>query len=252
MASAYEQVRLANIERNKNFLRDIGFEGEGVVKPLLDAQSDGTGSKSVKGKKRQRSIPTVEHTPPEFRRRSARVSSLAVAPNYKEERIEREEWGSIGGKERLNGFEVDLSLHTKRSDYENDLSIVERDPPAQKDSSRALVANLEVFLGESMGTEIDAPVKAAIVEKAHKNAKFSKYSGILEWKNAVFLWVNIQADADYPNKFLDGGRRMTWFFPDPSQIIYMLSICLVFSCYNCPFFSSFHIPFHISQHLTCL
>jgi hypothetical protein len=23
--------------------------------------------------------------------------------------------------------------------------------------------------------------------------------------------VNVQADADYPNKFLDGGKKMTWF-----------------------------------------
>lgn len=23
--------------------------------------------------------------------------------------------------------------------------------------------------------------------------------------------VNVQTDSDYPNKFLEGGRRMTWF-----------------------------------------
>ena len=64
---------------------------------------------------------------------------------------------------------------------------------------------------QQIGVVIDAPVKADVVQIAHKNARFSKYSGVLEWKNCTFLWVNIQPDADYPNKFLDGGKRMTWF-----------------------------------------
>jgi len=40
--------------------------------------------------------------------------------------------------------------------------------------------------------------------------KFSKYSGIAEFRNAVILWVNV-GGRDYENQFLDQGRKMTWF-----------------------------------------
>ena len=60
---------------------------------------------------------------------------------------------------------------------------------------------------------MDAPRKADVIAIAHSSSSvsYSKYSGTLEWKNAVFLWVNIQANADYPNKFYETGRRFSWF-----------------------------------------
>lgn len=39
---------------------------------------------------------------------------------------------------------------------------------------------------------------------------FNKYSGVQEWKNCVYLWVNLNT-ADSPNDFLDYGRQITWF-----------------------------------------
>jgi hypothetical protein len=43
--------------------------------------------------------------------------------------------------------------------------------------------------------------------------RFNKYSGIQEWTNAVALFVNVRGKAGslYPNVFLAGGRKMTWF-----------------------------------------
>jgi len=40
--------------------------------------------------------------------------------------------------------------------------------------------------------------------------KFSKYSGIVEWRNAMILWVNV-GGKDYTNSFSEGGRVMQWF-----------------------------------------
>lgn len=37
-----------------------------------------------------------------------------------------------------------------------------------------------------------------------------RYSGVLEWRNAVVLWVNADG-GQYDNLFLEGGRHMTWF-----------------------------------------
>jgi len=43
--------------------------------------------------------------------------------------------------------------------------------------------------------------------------RFNKYSGICEWKDdVIFLWVNIGAPkSEVVNKFLQGGRQITWF-----------------------------------------
>jgi len=41
---------------------------------------------------------------------------------------------------------------------------------------------------------------------------YPRGGGLVPWRNAVFLFVNVlpAADAPYPNAFLDGGRRITW------------------------------------------
>jgi hypothetical protein len=45
-----------------------------------------------------------------------------------------------------------------------------------------------------------------------KAPKFNKYSGVVEWRNALFIWVNIGfPNNEYSNRFLDGGKLMTWF-----------------------------------------
>ena len=41
---------------------------------------------------------------------------------------------------------------------------------------------------------------------------FNKYCGVQEWKNCIFLWVNLgKHDGSPLNEFLDNGRQITWF-----------------------------------------
>jgi hypothetical protein len=44
---------------------------------------------------------------------------------------------------------------------------------------------------------------------------FNKYSGVAEWRNAIFIWVNVPSGGsgaeDYPNEFFEDGRYMSWF-----------------------------------------
>lgn len=99
-------------------------------------------------------------------------------------------------------------------------------------STRSLHANLSLFLGQN---NICRPVsefgKAAVVTMANNGVppKFSKYSGVLEWKNCVFLWVNLGSgsvpdddvegsvggrklvESTYDNTFLNEGRSFVWF-----------------------------------------
>lgn len=47
---------------------------------------------------------------------------------------------------------------------------------------------------------------------------FNRCSGVSEWRNSIFLWVNVSSgggvsggEGDYPNEFFEGGRYMSWF-----------------------------------------
>jgi hypothetical protein len=120
-----------------------------------------------------------------------------------------------------------LKKVTNRSAY----SKTRQEPSS--DSSRMIDANLEYFFGatnqdcgkyssdssmkkSTLGETIDAYGKAAVMAAANNGVqpRFSKYSGVCEWKNCVFLWVNIMKVAckgGYNNTFNEKGRFMTWF-----------------------------------------
>ena len=67
------------------------------------------------------------------------------------------------------------------------------------------------FLGQII-PPLGGQVKRAVMEEASATCspKFSRMSGIQEWRNAICLFVNVYGDC-YKNVFLDGGRAITWF-----------------------------------------
>ena len=87
-------------------------------------------------------------------------------------------------------------------------------PEPSADSCRTFDIDVCTLLAAHLGRRMEGPpTKASVVAAlagGERKPKFSKYSGSLEWRNAVVLWVNV-GGADYANLFLDGGRRMSWF-----------------------------------------
>ena len=66
--------------------------------------------------------------------------------------------------------------------------------PPEEASSRAQMCDVERICLEDMGQEYEQSGKAFVMQAINqRNAcpKFSKYSGVVEWKNAIVLWVNI-------------------------------------------------------------
>jgi len=181
--SDYERLRLENIERNRAFLDGIGISG---ARARITAEPI-----TAKGLKRKK---TLAQIPPE--RRSSRISSIELRPDYKEVTSAMD----AAPRERV--------------------SARPRGPPQvdklpAPDSSRSHEANLDAFLGESLGSDsLAAPRKEDIMRLASQPraaVSFNKYSGVVEWRNAIFLWVNLIAGADYPNEFSESGRRLSWF-----------------------------------------
>lgn len=75
----------------------------------------------------------------------------------------------------------------------------------------AILSNAQFEVSSSLQTSIKED-KQRLLEAL----SFNKYSGVLEWKNCAFLWVNLGRKRNNTtpvsdNEFMDGGRRITWY-----------------------------------------
>lgn len=57
---------------------------------------------------------------------------------------------------------------------------------------------------------MQSPLTTVFAGSEEDVPKFNKYSGVAEWNNAVFLWVNVDGNT-YGNSFYSEGRYITWF-----------------------------------------
>ena len=93
-------------------------------------------------------------------------------------------------------------------------------PAASAGSTMGLNADVPGMQGSWLGRKVvpqdgSGSMKAWALKTLHGNTranlKFNKYSGIIQFANAVALFVNVRGKTgSYPNLFLDGGRKMTW------------------------------------------
>ncbi|EEH59586.1 uncharacterized protein MICPUCDRAFT_55818 [Micromonas pusilla CCMP1545] len=91
-------------------------------------------------------------------------------------------------------------------------------PPA-KGGIKTLVVRARAFAANHLGASIGdgtGAKKAAVIHALaapRRDARFSKYSGIQEFKNVVCLFVNVgdKNGNAYDNVFTHAGGRITWF-----------------------------------------
>ncbi|CAM9428705.1 unnamed protein product, partial [Discosporangium mesarthrocarpum] len=74
--------------------------------------------------------------------------------------------------------------------------------PLPPHSSRNLECNLGMLMDQYLGQAMPRTGKETVMDLATASVKprFSRYSGVTEWRNATFLWVNIGGN-DYTNLF---------------------------------------------------
>lgn len=193
--SDYERRRLENIDKNNEYLSSIGV--------------DSKKSKPIKST-----------------RKVSRIAPAVLPPTRRSSRFE--------GKE-FNFREPSISTVPKRAKIETDEVLltapvtsikgefiapdfVDSEPQlkatsACANSSSQLNANVDMFLSQYLCKCVDDYGKAAVMALANGNTlpRFSKYSGVVEWRNAVFLWVNIGGQTGYHNAFTEKGRNMMWY-----------------------------------------
>jgi hypothetical protein len=191
--SSYEKLRLENIKRNEEFLKQVG----------LSPNTSNIRQKSSSDVKKKKNT-TAFNDIIEPTRKSRRIEALPVV-SYDMKIIDK--LSSIeDSNDNINDNIDKIKRHKPTSSGPR--------PPPSSDMSRAINAQLSDVLSNGLGQHIAEYGKAAVMAMCNNGTvpRFSKYSGVVEWKNAIFLWVNLGHDkSQYPNTFSEQGKYITWF-----------------------------------------
>ena len=216
--SAYELERLENMRRNAAHLESLGIDARPPAQPHKPAARKRPRPKQepttappteVRRSSRQRVATTIysDETPLSEPRRGAAYSFPSGPYEGPDEPLEDDD------------AEEDKAASAARA-----AAALAARPPPEKDSARAIKLDVPAILSTLLGKPIPgAPTKASAVDAITMgtSARFSKYAGALEWKNAIVLWVNV-GGSDYKNLFSakseessssadGGGLTMTWY-----------------------------------------
>jgi len=209
MLTEYEQRREARIARNRAILLEL----VGSLPAHREMLAAGSPAPPTKRAAKKRKAPSV---PEEEQRRSGRIRNLP-APIY-------------------TTFERDEDLGDRVARRRGDATTTPRSKPTAKKPSKpaappsvgsikTLDARITRCAAEYLGAKIAPPpgsgaLKEAVIRELApvSNPRFSKYSGIQEWRNCVCLFVNVgdKHGNSYDNVFTHAGGRIAWF-AQPTQ-----------------------------------
>jgi hypothetical protein len=205
MISDYELKRIANIEKNNEYLHSLGLPT--ISKTIPKARG-------TKRAANQRKPELVEELP---RRKSSRLSDKEPV-NYKEDSLQvvrksgefednRNEPG-VAADNMESGIFVGLPNKYEEESLKNAAGTL-----SQESSVSSLSANIDLFLNEYLCKPVPEYGKLTVMQMSNygKTPKFNKYPGVIEWKNCLYLWVNIGGKTGYTNTFSEKGRFMMWY-----------------------------------------
>ena len=209
--SAYEKARLANIKRNEAELKRLGLHLNRLTAPATGRQAP------TRESRKSRAVPPRS-------RWSARLLGKDK-PDYREVSEADLSTTRVGKRKAASSSSsVPVAKRSKvgasssrpaREVVQSSRAAARSSKPSNPRSCKNLkadVAHLDAhFLGKII-PPLGGQVKRAVMEEASASCspKFSRMSGIQEWRNAICLFVNVYGDG-YKNVFLDGGRAITWF-----------------------------------------
>ncbi|CAN0410566.1 unnamed protein product [Ectocarpus sp. 12 AP-2014] len=198
--SEYEIERRRTMERNHRRLQELGLVGRqkvAMARPMVKPPRRGSRPASASGA----AAATVGV------RKSLRTRNKS-APVYTEHAVGFDDERDRGQKRRRlspikgqQGWEqASLSTPTAVPPSPARRSAPKPLPP---NSSRNLECNIPMLMERYLGRQFPSFGKAPVMELSTKTCppKFSRMSGVTEWKNAVFLWVNVDGATGYTNLF---------------------------------------------------
>ena len=215
MLNEYEQRREARIARNRDILLRL-------VGDLPNALMGDRGGESLKPKSQGKRKPSVKNViPEEDQRRSGRIRNLP-APIYTSFEVDEDLGDANARAARRQARRAKNGSQARSGGPKDLLTTVKKQskPPAPptKGSIKTLNARINECAANRLGRPISdgtGALKAAVIHELSptSNPRFSKYSGIQEWKNAVCLFVNVgdKHGNSYDNVFTHAGGQVSWF-----------------------------------------
>eukprot|EP00899_Mesostigma_viride_P026270 jgi/Mesvir1/6828/Mv09010-RA.1 len=235
--SLYEQRRAENIQRNGIVLQQMGLRAD-----IARAQTQQRGSRQRqreqapppqpvrKSARLSNMQPAVASTNLYLDDKWETASDEEIdAPRTGKHKAAREGGGGVfkvlpdmgvmpGGPPTDDNHRVRPVPDVAQPPVEQPSGMAPIQPPASEPCKR-LNAHLEALRAEFLGQAIipsdgSGAMKAAVMTRLRGPPykvvpPFNKYSGMLEWANALVFFVNAEA-SNYDNTFLSGGRQMRW------------------------------------------
>ena len=217
MLNEYEQRREARIARNREILMRLVGDLP-AHKSLMEADQPSS-PKPKSAKRKAASIPEGEQ------RRSGRIRNMP-APIYTSFEVD-EDLGDAGARAARRKARRSASSRSGGSAVARE-KLAPRGPPKPpappaKGSIKTLAARVDAVTAKYLGRPISdgtGALKAAVIHELAPiaNPRFSKYSGIQEWKNCVCLFANVgdKNGNSYDNVFTHAGGQISWF-AQPTQ-----------------------------------
>jgi hypothetical protein len=217
--NSYLARRAAKIARNQARLRELGLISDSSH--ASDAGSNKAAVQSLQQQPRKRrKEPTVS---PQPIRRSTRASRGKTAPLLLDEqatwtaettRSDQRKHAII--KEQILQTNIILARATKTTPIityptssARQMSI---DITKLLYGGKGLLGRLLASTGKATVMDTSASLAADPSQFSGAHVSFNKYSGVQEWANCFFLWVNFGApNNQVVNEFYQSGRQVIWF-----------------------------------------
>mmetsp|Transcript_18029 Transcript_18029/g.22180 ORF Transcript_18029/g.22180 Transcript_18029/m.22180 type:complete len:293 (-) Transcript_18029:1386-2264(-) len=216
--SEYERLRLENIRQNELELEKLGLMLPKLTQPAPFKSSKRRRLRKTNTTNRKPNFLDITNEVPIPLRRSSRVSALNIRAAPAIDKVVSKGKYELYNNEQSKRLNYNHKPNSKRK-YPTGSNSHKREPnlnmkPSSIKNIDVAVAKLQSHIGNII-SPMGGQVKRAVMELGSQTScsitpTFSRMSGIQEWKNCIFLFVNVYGD-DYKNVFLDGGRRITWF-----------------------------------------
>lgn len=222
----YLALRAAKIKRNEQRLQELG-----LLNTSKAAISKAHTKQQRKSYTKKRSSPTVPL------RRSERLSEQPQVAKYQEDSI-----GLYPQKPKRPRAVAPLSVNDAGGSQKDTVDLEPKlspppKPPAANSVRVISLSTNRLILGHGdtdsstkqtglLGRSMDQPGKEFVIYKSFEVAasiedqkrlegsrlSFNKYSGVQEWENCIFLWVNFgDKNNTVVNEFLNDTQQITWF-----------------------------------------
>ncbi len=219
-ASAYEKLRQENIARNRLLLSSLGVEEQHALLAAAVTSPPPPQSSSSSSKRRKTASADADVDTSLYVRRSARHVGREQ-PDYRDDAPTASVVRSASSGGKLAGEPVDDGVaHSAPPPRAAGSAWDASGATAASDSTRNLEANVALMISAYLGKSIGVPNKDPVIrllQPPRVHARFNKFAGILEWRNAIVLWIN-KDSAQYENTFSADFSTVTWFMSESSTL----------------------------------